>query len=106
MEAEAGGRWICILQTSAYTYIYQGMYTQTAAYTCMCQCRVSIRRRLRYADTSLYLYSGYAYLLLSCLRIRLRIQGVSMRHSALSLGATRLSKIVEIASLIVRKDSS
>ena len=41
MEAEAGGRWICILQTSAYTYIYQGMYTQTAAYTCMCQCRVS-----------------------------------------------------------------
>ena len=32
-------------------------------------------------DTSLLLYSGYAYLLPSCLRIRLRIQAVSMRHS-------------------------
>ena len=38
-------------------------------------------------DTSLLLYSGYAYLLPSCLRIRLRIQAVSMRHSGLKVQA-------------------
>ena len=54
---------------------------RTDMYTSLCQFGGCIRRRLQYADTWSFGVCGYGYFGICCLRIRLRIQIVSMRQT-------------------------